>query len=328
VALVAQSLLDKIAKPCAIGEREVTVTASVGISVWPEDGGDAGTLLRHADLAMYRAKQEGKNTYRFFTPAMSARASERMQLQASLRQALEAEEFELHYQPVIHSGGPPSLEALVRWRRPGMGLLAPSEFIGAAEESGFVVPLGTWVLKAATRFASGLARSDVRVAVNLSARQFLQADLVETVESALRECGLPPHRLELEVTESVVMSDAEEVRERLDRLRSLGLQLALDDFGSGYSSLSYLKRFRFHRLKIDRTFVRDLPGDADSAAIVDAVLAMARSLGLEVIAEGVETEEQLRFLEARGCPAFQGFYFSRPLPADEVAAYLERGGAR
>jgi diguanylate cyclase (GGDEF)-like protein/PAS domain S-box-containing protein len=321
-ALAARGLLDRLAKPCRTDNHDVTLSASAGISVYPEDGTDADTLLRNADLAMYRAKQEGKNTYRFFTAAMSESASERMQLQASLRQALEAEEFELHYQPVVHQGAPPSLEALVRWRRPGMGLLAPGEFIGAAEESGLVVPLGRWVLRAATRFASGLPRSDVRVAVNLSARQFLQADLVETVEEALRESGLPADRLEIEVTESVVMSDAEEVKARLDRLRALGLQLTLDDFGSGYSSLSYLKKFRFHRIKIDRTFVRDLPGDADSAAIVDAVLAMAKSLGLEVIAEGVETEEQRNILHLLRCDMGQGFYFSPAVSAAEFEKLL------
>ena len=325
-AVVAQGLLDQLARPCAVGDREVTITASVGISVYPEDGADRGTLLRNADLAMYRAKQEGKNAYRFFTASMSERARERMILQSSLRRAVEAGEFELYYQPVLHGAAPPSLEALIRWRHPERGIVSPAEFIPAAEEGGLILAIGAWVLRTAASFAQSLARSDVRVAVNLSARQFLDPGLVKTVESALAESGLHPGRLELEVTESAVMSDAEEVSQRLEHLRSIGLELTLDDFGSGYSSLGYLKRFRFHRIKIDRTFVLDLPGDADSAAIVDAILAMAKSLGLDVVAEGVENAEQLRFLEEHGCRAFQGYYFSRPLPAAEVAAYLERSG--
>jgi diguanylate cyclase (GGDEF)-like protein/PAS domain S-box-containing protein len=322
-AVVAQGLLEQLARPCSLGDRDVTITVSVGISVFPEDGADAGTLLRNADLAMYRAKQEGKNSYRFFTASMSERARERMILQGSLRRAVEAGQFELHYQPVVHGGAAPSLEALIRWRHPEKGLVFPAEFIPAAEEGGLILTLGAWVLRTATSFAQGLARSDVRVAVNLSARQFLDPDLVKTVESALEESGLPPGRLELEVTESALMSDAAEVSQRLEHLRSIGLELTLDDFGSGYSSLGYLKRFRFHRIKIDRTFVADLPKDGDSAAIVDAILAMAKSLGLDVVAEGVENVEQLRFLEDRGCRAFQGYYFSRPLPAAEVAGYLK-----
>jgi predicted signal transduction protein with EAL and GGDEF domain len=321
---VAEGLLEQISRSFPLGDREVTITASVGISVFPEDGNEGGTLLRNADLAMYRAKQEGKNGYRFFTASMSERARERMLLQGSLRRAAQAREFELHYQPVVHRDSAPSLEALIRWRHPERGLVAPAEFIPAAEEGGLILPIGSWVLRTAASFARSLRRTDVRVAVNLSARQFLQPDLVSIVESALGESGLEPGRLELEVTESALMSDAEEVRQRLEHLRAIGVELTLDDFGSGYSSLGYLKRFRFHRIKIDRTFLRDLPGDPDSAAIVDAILAMARSLGLDVVAEGVENDQQLRFLEERGCRGFQGFYFSRPLPASEVGAFLER----
>jgi diguanylate cyclase (GGDEF)-like protein/PAS domain S-box-containing protein len=323
-AVVAQGLLDQLSRPCLLGDREVTVTASVGISVFPEDGTDGGTLLKNADLAMYRAKQEGKNAFRFFTASMSERARERMLLQSSLRRAVETGEFEMHYQPVVHGGGAPSLEALIRWRHPEKGLVPPADFIPAAEEGGHILTIGAWVLRTATAFAQGLARADVRVAVNLSARQFLDPDLVTIVEGALAASGLAPGRLELEVTESALMSDAEEVSQRLEHLRSIGLEITLDDFGSGYSSLGYLKRFKFHRIKIDRTFVRDLPADADSAAIVDAILAMAKSLGLDVVAEGVENAEQLRFLEERGCRSFQGYYFSRPLPGAEVAGYLAR----
>ncbi len=322
-ALVALGILEQLSRPCVINDREVPMSASVGISVYPEDGADGETLLRHADLAMYRAKREGKNTYRFFTTAMSDRARERLVLQGGLRRGLERGEFELHYQPTIHQGGPPSLEALLRWRHPDKGLIAPAEFITGAEESGLILPIGAWVLRQASRFACSLRRADVRVAVNLSTRQFREPDLVDTVQKVLGETGLAPERLEIEVTEAAVMGDGEEVRERLDRLRGLGVRLTLDDFGSGHSSLSSLKRFRFHRLKIARTLLRDLPNDADDNAIVEAILAMARSLGLEVVAAGVGTERQRDFLEARGCRGFQGYLLSRPLPPAEVEAYLE-----
>jgi diguanylate cyclase (GGDEF)-like protein/PAS domain S-box-containing protein len=322
-ALAAQGVLDELTKPCTVGDRVVPVSASVGIAVYPEDGPDGASLLRHADLAMYKAKQEGKNTYRFFTPAMSRRAHERMLLLSGLKRGLEREEFTLRYQPVVHRRGAPlSLEALVRWEHPETGEITPDRFLQTAEESGLILPLGTVVLRAACRFAQGLGPADLRVAVNLSARQFLQADAVALVEGALEESGLAPERLEIEVTEPAVMNEVEEASSRLHRLREIGVQLSLDDFGTGYSSLSHLKRFRFHRIKIDRTFVRDLPADPDSAALVTAMLAMARGLGLEVVAEGVETAEQLAFLEANGCPAFQGYLFCPPLEPAAVAPFL------
>ncbi len=323
-SFVAQGVLDALSRSFHLNERDVPMSASIGLSVYPEDGREGEMLLRHADLAMYRAKQEGKSTYRFFTVAMSERARERMALQGSLRRALERGEFELHYQPVLHKGGPPSLEALIRWRHPDKGLIAPGEFIHGAEEGGLILPIGSWVLRTACRFAHSLLRSDVRVAVNFSAKQFLQPDVVDDVQRALAESGLSPHRLEFEVTEAVVMSDVADVQERLGRLRGLGVQLTLDDFGSGYSSLSYLARFGFHRVKIDRTFVYGLPGDTESVSIVQAILALAGSLGLEVVAEGVETDGQRAFLESRGCGAFQGYLFCPPLEPADVIAFLGR----
>ncbi len=322
-SLVAQGVLDALSRSFHLNERDVPMSASIGISVYPEDGREGEALLRHADLAMYRAKSEGKSTYRFFTAAMSERARERMALQGSLRRALEKGEFELHYQPVFHKGRPPSLEALVRWRHPERGLITPGEFIQGAEEGGLILPIGSWVLRTACKFARSLSRSDVRVAVNFSAKQFLQPDVVDDVQRALADSGLSAHRLEFEVTEAVVMSDVADVQERLGRLRGLGVQLTLDDFGSGYSSLSYLARYGFHRVKIDRTFINGLPADAESVCIVQAILALAGSLGLEVVAEGVENDAQRAFLESRGCAAFQGYLYSPPLEAAHAVAFLD-----
>jgi diguanylate cyclase (GGDEF)-like protein len=323
-ALAAQAILAELSRPCAVGDRDVALRASVGIAVYPDDGADGQALLRHADLAMYRAKQEGKGTYRFFTPAMSEMAHERMLLLSSLRRGLERGELTLRYQPVVHRDGSPlSLEALVRWQHPELGELGPDRFISIAEESGLIVPLGAFVLLAACRFAQSLGRPELRVAVNLSPRELLQPGALAMVEKALQDSGLDPRRLEVEVTESAVMTEVEVVAARLRSLCDLGVELTLDDFGTGYSSLANLKRFRFHRIKIDRAFVHDLPGDSDSASLVVAMISMARSLGLEVIAEGVETAEQLAFLEANGCRAFQGYFFSAALEPAEAKAFID-----
>ena len=323
-ALVARGLLDRLARPCRADKHDVTLSASAGISVYPDDGTDADTLLRNADLAMYRAKQEGKNTYRFFTVEMSGRALERMVLLDSLRVALERDEFEIVYLPVLHREGPPSLEALLRWRHPKLGLVTPAAFIGQAEESGLILPIGAGVLRGATRFAASLVREDVRVVVNLSARQFLQPDLVDTVREAVETSGLRASRLELDLTETTVMTEGEETTERLRQLRELGVQLALDDFGTGYFSIRRIRDFGFSRLKIDRSLVSGLPGNAEQAAHVVAILGLGRSLDLEVVAEGVETEAQRFFLESHGCTGFQGYLLSPPLAAADVPAFLAR----
>ncbi len=323
-ALVARALLDRLARPCRADDHDVALSASAGISVYPDDGTDADTLLRNADLAMYRAKQEGKNTYRFFTAEMSERALERMLLLDSLRGALERDEFEIVYLPVVHRGAPPSLEALLRWRHPKLGLVTPASFIAQAEESGLILPIGAGVLRGATRFAASLERRDVRVVVNLSARQFVQPSLVENVAAALSASGLEPSRLELDLTESTVMTESEETTERLQRLRALGVQLALDDFGTGYFSIRRIRDVGFRRLKIDRSLVAALPGGEEQAAHVSAILGLARSLGLEVVAEGVETEAQRAFLEERGCAGLQGYLLSPPLAAADVPAFLAR----
>jgi diguanylate cyclase (GGDEF)-like protein/PAS domain S-box-containing protein len=323
-ALVARGLLDRLARPCKADDHEVKLSASAGISVYPDDGTDADTLLRNADLAMYRSKQEGKNTYRFFTAEMSERALERMLLLDSLRVALERDEFEIVYLPVVHREGPPSLEALLRWRHPKLGLVTPASFIAQAEESGLILPIGAGVLRGATRFAATLDHTGVRVVVNLSARQFLQPNLVESVEDALEKSGLEASRLELDLTESTAMTEGEETTERLRRLRELGVQLALDDFGTGYFSIRRIRDLGFRRLKIDRSLVSELPANAEQAAHVVAILGLGRSLGLEVVAEGVETEAQRAFLEANDCTGLQGYLLSPPLAADDVPAFLAK----
>jgi len=247
-----------------------------------------------------------------------------MLLLDGLRSALERDEFEIVYLPVLHRAGPPSLEALLRWRHPKLGLVTPASFIAQAEESGLMLPIGAGVLRGATRFAASLERQDVVVVVNLSARQFLQPDLVETVADALRRSGLPASRLELDLTEPTVMNESEETTERLRRLRELGVQLALDDFGTGTFSIRRIRDFGFRRLKIDRSLVAGLPGDAEQAAQVTAILGLGRSLGLEVVAEGVETEAQRSFLEAKGCTGLQGYLLSPPLDAGAVPAFLAK----
>jgi diguanylate cyclase (GGDEF)-like protein len=325
-ALVARGLLDRLAQPCRADDHDVILSASAGISVYPEDGIDADHLLRNADLAMYRAKQEGKNTYRFFTAEMSERALERMLLLDSLRVALEQDQFEIVYLPVVHRGSAPSLEALLRWRHPKLGLVTPASFIAHAEESGLILPIGAGVLRGATRFAASLERKDVRVVVNLSARQFLQPGLVDSVEEALRTSGLEASRLELDLTEPTVMTEAEDTTGRLRQLREMGVQLALDDFGTGYFSIRRIRDLGFRRLKIDRSLVSALPGDAEQAAHVVAILGLGRSLGLEVVAEGVESEAQRAFLEEHGCTGLQGYLLSPPLSAADVPGYLARSG--
>jgi diguanylate cyclase (GGDEF)-like protein/PAS domain S-box-containing protein len=323
-ALVARSLLDRLARPCRAEDHDVTLSASAGISVYPDDGTHADALLRNADLAMYRAKHEGKNTYRFFTAEMSERALERMLLLDSLRVALEQDQFEIVYLPVLHRGAPPSLEALLRWRHPKLGLVTPASFIAHAEESGLILPIGAGVLRGATRFAASLERKDVRVVVNLSARQFLQPDLVKSVGDALRTSGLEASRLELDLTEPTVMIDSEDVTDRLRLLRGLGVQLALDDVGKGYLSIRRILDLGFRRLKIDRSLVAALPGDVGQAAHVAALLGLGRSLGLEVVAEGVESEAQRAFLEEHGCTGFQGYLLSPPLSAADVPGFLDK----
>ena len=327
VAQVAEDILKRLGEPFAIEGQELFTTLSIGVAVYPEDGEDFESLLKNADTAMYKAKEEGRNTYRFFAESMNQAAEERLLLRRWIRQGLDMGLFALHYQPQVDlaSGRIVGAEALLRLDHPEQGSVPPDRFIPVAEESGLIVPLGQWVLRAACRQAAAWRRAgapDLTVAVNISAVQFRRADLVAQVEAALADAGLPPQGLELELTESVLMDNAAAALDSLGRLTSLGIRLAIDDFGTGYSSLAYLKRFRVDRLKIDRSFVRDVTSDPEDATIVEAVIQMARGLGLRTLAEGVEDAATRDFLVARGCDEVQGYLFGRPVPAAELATAL------
>ena len=312
-----------------LGSREFFVTCSIGVAVYPSDGTPADSLIEHADIAMYRAKKLGRNNFQFYTPAMNEESLERVRIESALRVALERKEFVLHYQPQVdlQSGRIVGMEALIRWQHPELGMVPPARFIGIAEDTGLIVPIGAWVMR--TACAQNKAWQDaglgkLRVAVNLSARQFGAADLLPGIEAALLDTGLEPDCLELELTESLFMSDITPAVELLHRMKALGVKLSIDDFGTGYSSFSYLSRFPIDVLKIDRSFVSDITQDANDAAIVASIIALAHNLRLSVIAEGVETAEQLDYLRHQGCDEMQGYYFSRPLPAREFEQLLRQ----
>lgn len=325
VVEITQNFQESLQSPFNFDGHELFVTSSVGIGLYPADGEDAPTLLQNAGAALYRAKQQGGNNYQFYRAEMNAQSLKRLELESKLRSALARDEFLIYYQPqVIANRQVVGAEALVRWRHPELGLISPGEFIPLAEDTGMIVPIGAWVLRTACAQVrrwhdEGLA---LRIAVNLSPRQFQQKNLIEQVKRALEESGLEPRYLDLEVTESSIMKDAALTIEILRGLKEMGIQISIDDFGTGYSSLSYLKRFPIDVLKIDRSFVRDSSTDAGDAAIVMAIITLAHSLNLKVIAEGVETEEQLRLLRLLRCDEMQGYLFSVPLPADEFQQIL------
>lgn len=326
-AHVADKLLQAALMPFQIEQHELTVTPSIGIALYPKDGADLDTLSKCADAAMYRAKADGRNGYRFFTTEIQAHSDRTLLLNNALRRAMERDQLELHYQPQIsmETGQIVGAEALLRWHHPELGAVAPAEFIPIAESSGLILPIGEWVIRTAvTQLAAWIqcGMAPISMAVNLSSAPFRHADLPRLVTSILTDAALAPHLLEMELTESVAMTDPLAAIAVMDALRQRGVRMAIDDFGTGYSSLSYLKRFQVYKLKIDQSFVRDITVDPDDKAIVDAIISMAASLGLKTIAEGVETEEQREFLRARGCTEAQGYYFSRPLPAHEFENYV------
>jgi diguanylate cyclase (GGDEF)-like protein len=326
-ATIAHEIVQALSRPLRADDRTLHVTASVGVATFPADGDSAELLLKHADAAMYRAKAHGRNGVQCYTRDMGLQAHQRVELQSALRLAVEHGQFELHYQPQCtpESGRIVAVEALIRWPHPELGLVSPERFIPLAEETGLIAPIGRWVLRAACRqlqawHAAGHTR--LVMAVNLSARQFLTQDIPKLVREALEEHGLPAHALELELTETALMHNAESVRATLQALKDLGVVLALDDFGTGYSSLNHLRRFPIDTIKIDKSFTADMASSDDTTAIVRAIVAMARSLGVQTVAEGVENEAQLRFLAALQCDRVQGYHLGRPQPAAELTPNL------
>jgi diguanylate cyclase (GGDEF)-like protein/PAS domain S-box-containing protein len=327
-AQVATKLLERVAQPCMVMNNELSLTLSVGIAMYPADGDSVDALTRSADTAMYRAKLEGRGTYRFFAAGMQQRSVRQLQLEAALRRAAEKEELLLHYQPQLdaRSGSVVGVEALVRWKHPELGMVSPGEFIPLAESSGQILAIGEWVLRTAVRQIQAWRDTGLTGlvgAVNLSAIQFRDPGLPELVKAILDEAGLPPACLELELTESVATGNPTAAIAMMDRLHALGVRLSIDDFGTGYSSLNYLKRFRIHTLKIDQSFVRDIGADTDDRAIVQAIVQMAHALHLTTIAEGVETDEQAAFLRSQGCDMMQGYRFCRPMEAKGALAWIE-----
>lgn len=327
---VAQKILGVFHQPFRVAGHDLFVTASMGITLYPFDDRGAHELLRNADVAMYRAKESGKNNFQFYVAEMTAKAAERLTLENDLRSALERGEFSLNYQPIAdcQSGKIVGMEALLRWKHPERGMISPALFIPLAEETGYIISIGEWVLRSACeqcRRWQKMGFPSLYVAVNLSSRQFHQKDLTASVHRVLQETGLNPTHLGLEITEGLIMQQAEASINTLRELVAMGIRISIDDFGTGYSSLSYLKRFPIDVLKIDQSFVRDIPKDEDDAAIASTIITMARSLGLKVVAEGVETLDQLKFMRQHRCDAMQGCYLSKPLPPEQFEAFLKNG---
>ncbi|MGA2945659.1 MAG: EAL domain-containing protein [Xanthobacteraceae bacterium] len=329
-AITARRILQAVAQPHSIDRHDLHVTASIGVSVYPDDAPDAETLIKNADTAMYQAKENGRRSFQFFKPAMNVRAVERQFLEEGLRRALEQQELTLHYQPKVNliTGAIAGAEALLRWTHPTRGPIAPALFIPVAEECGLILPIGRWVLREACMQARswiGMGLPVVSMAVNVSAMEFRNKNFLDGLFAILLETGFDPGLLQLELTESVLMKSAELTASILQNLRKRGVQVAIDDFGTGYSSLSYLRKFPVDALKIDQSFVRQISAAGDDTTIVKAVIGMARSLRLRVIAEGVETLEEVAFLRAYRCEEAQGYYFSRPVPAEQFAMLLRNG---
>jgi diguanylate cyclase (GGDEF)-like protein/PAS domain S-box-containing protein len=328
-ATVAERIQSWIAEPVSLGDRLVHIRASIGIAVFPHDGEDSETLLKNADIAMYCAKKMGKGHYAFFHEEMASKAKKRLEMETYMHHAVANNELRLHYQPVVDvlSGQLIGAEALLRWESPKLGFLPPKDFISLAEENGMIIQFGEWALREVCRQYKAWQKQglgDLSIAVNLSSLQFNQSSFIPMVANIIQELGVNPAFLTFELTESMIMSDTDNMLKKLDALKSLGIKLALDDFGTGYSSLRYLNRFPLDSLKIDRSFVKELPASVDAAAIVSAILALAHALNLNTVAEGVETQQQNAFLQKTSCNAVQGYYFSKPMPIAEFQAYWEQ----
>ena len=328
-AKVAHRITETISIPFKLDGYEIYITSSIGIAVYPGDGKDINSLLKNADAAMYYAKEHGKNHYQYYKESMNAAALERLTLENELRRALEREELFLHYQPQVNvrTGAITGVEALVRWQHPARGVVPPSEFIPLAEETGLIIPMSDWVLKTACMQSKAWMEEGYDMApisINLSSQQFQQKDFIETLSRTLSESGVSPQDIILEITESTIMQTTESSFAVLHELTEMGMRLTIDDFGTGYSSLGYLKRFPIYAIKIDRSFIREISTDPDDAAIAKAIISMAHSLKLNVVAEGVETIEQLKFLHDHESDEVQGFLFSRPVPPEEISVFLER----
>jgi len=323
---VAQKLLDTFKKPFDIDGNELSISVSIGIALYPNDGLDFDTLYKNADTAMYRAKKEGRNSFYFFTEEMQKNSIRHLELSNALRHALERNQFQLHYQPQFSTEKRTIIgaEALLRWHHPEFGNISPAEFIPMAEENGTILSIGEWVLRTAVKSAKQWMNEGMEpiiMAINLSAIQFRTHNLPDLVANILKETGLPPEYLELELTEGVAMQDPQRAISMMNEIHSKGVRMSIDDFGTGYSSLSYLKKFNIYKLKIDQSFIRDINVDPEDKAIVAAIISMAKSLGLQTIAEGVETIGQLDYLHEQGCDEIQGYYFSKPLPIEEFEAF-------
>lgn len=331
VAGVAQKLVGAAQQPFLIQGQECHVTASIGISTYPNDGKDAGALLKNADIAMYRAKEQGKNNFQYYSEQMNMHSLQRLALESSLRHALDRNEFQVHYQPIIETNSQRivGVEALVRWQHPDMGMVGPMQFIPIAEETGLITDIGRWVLETACKQGNAWREMGhlLNISVNLSPRQLSEPDLIAEFQNAFVKTGFPPTQIILEITESLMLNNPDETVVVLQELKDLGIRIAIDDFGTGYSSLAYLRRFPIDTLKIDRSFLQDIPGDADSSALTAAVVGLGHSMHLNVIAEGVETSEQRDFLIEHKCQMMQGFWFSRPKPADDITALLAKQSA-